>query len=181
MGASGRNEASCRVGALGDHVVAKSASQIHQTEIEKPPWPEDGLKGPLALDWTQTLDFFTAPSFVCPDSEEREGEQGRQMNKCLLPSSSHSPRRSFPSTWLLSQIWYHLLLWLISGWERKLFWKFNRNVSLHIYECFSPLPCLWMTRVLLFLLTACWDRYFPFKQGLLLAARDRGFKPGILF
>lgn len=181
MGASERNEASCRVGALGDHVVAKSAPQLHQTEIEKPHWPEDGLQAPTGLRLESNTWLFPS-SFICISvSEKGEGEQGRQRSKCVLTSSSPSTQRSFPSTWLLSQIWYHLLLWLISGWERKLFWKFKRNISLHIYECFSPLPCLWMTRALLFLLTACWDRYFAFKQGLFLAAGNRGSKHGILF
>lgn len=177
MGASGRNEASCRVGALGDHVVANSAPQIHQTETKNPTGLRMDLKPPLALGWTQTLDFSQLfDLYVQSQRKGKVSKAGREVNVCslpplLLPKDHFHPPDFFPRYGIIC----------FCGWERQLFWKLQRNISLHIYECFSPLPCLWMTRVLLFLLTACWDRYFPFKQGLLLAAGNRGSKPGILF
>lgn len=114
---------------------------------------------------------------------QRKGEvrtAHRELRVCsfspiLLPKDHFHPTNFFPRYGIIC--FYYKSL----GKREKLFWKFKRNPSQHIYECLSPLPCLWMTRVLLFLLTACWGRFFPFKQSLLLAAGYRGSKSVIDF
>lgn len=93
---------------------------------------------PLALGWTQTLDFSPTLSFVRSGSEKRAGEKVREVCVCSLPPLILPKDHIYPSNFFFPQIQYHLLLWLISGQERKIILKVQeKHKPAHLWVFFS--------------------------------------------